>query len=231
MYKRKNLYNKRIIRRQVSTKVASEAIGELGPGVEVFGVNKGQFSLIDILEHCLFYAGKSHVLIATWTAAAADLSFAHKLLADDRLKSLRFILDFSFPSRQPEYFCALVEKFGPHSVRLTKTHAKFATIRGDDLNFCVRSSMNLNENRRLESFEISEDPNMCDFVESLVSELWKLGDDSIYETPYELTKQFEKFGLGPDGKPTEGARYFGDGEYDRDLRRIGWSTQKGQVIV
>tara|TARA_B100000700_G_scaffold315264_1_gene403065 strand:- start:885 stop:1580 length:696 start_codon:yes stop_codon:yes gene_type:complete len=230
MFRRLRVSDKRKQRRALTVGAASDVIGELGPGVEVFGVNKGQFSLIDILEHCLSFSGPSKVVIATWTAAQADLAFAYEFLADERITDLRFVLDFSFPSRQPEYFAALVERFGASAVRLTKTHAKLATVEGADLKFCIRSSMNLNENRRLEFFEISEDAAMCEFVRGLTDELWQTDDDGLYLTPYEMVKRFEEFGLDGDGQPLDGSRFFGDGEYERDLRRIGWSTQAGHAI-
>ena len=100
-YKRDTLSG-RVIRKGVAARVASEAIGQIEHGCEIFGLNKGQFSLIDIIEHCLNATGPADVLISTWTAAGADLGFANALMTSGAIRDLRFVVDFSFPTRQPE---------------------------------------------------------------------------------------------------------------------------------
>ena len=218
---------KRDVRRNVAAKTASEAIGMIRQGCEIFGVNKGQFSLVDIIAHCLEATGPASVICSTWTAAGADMGFAMAMISDGRITDLRFIVDFSFPTRQPEYCAALRERFGDRSIRLTKTHAKFVLIQNERWNIVIRSSMNLNENRRLESFEISDSIEMARFLQELVAELFdeQPATEGFEQRPYDLVTQFEGLCEGgilsdPQQKSTD-MKYFGAGRYSQDLRRAG----------
>jgi len=156
------------------------------------------------------------------------------------VRSLRFVVDFSFPTRQPEYCAALRERFGDAAIRITKTHAKFVTIVNDRWSVVIRSSMNLNENRRLESFEVSDDAGMAAYLAEVCAELWgEHADGAQFEKgAYANTKDFERLGEPSvsDEEAAAGAlagdrgRYFGGGDWDRDLRRIGWTTIEGGRI-
>lgn len=225
----------RIIRRSVAAVSAADAIGEISHGCEIFGVNKGKFSLIDIITHCLATTGPADLTVATWTAAGADMKFAHALLRDGRIRGIRFIVDWSFLTRQPEYCAAMRERFGDAAIRATKMHAKFVTIRNEEWSIAIRSSMNLNENRRLETFEISDDPRLTDYLDELVAELFaddpagacfardSVGQMATFDSVFE-----------PAGAPvvatglhesTDTRKYFGDGRYSNDLRRAGLVRQ------
>jgi len=202
----------RDVRRALAAEVVAEAVGPLSPGCELFGLNKGQFSMIDLIGHCLESTGPADVTIATWTAGGADLEFAYRFLADGRIRSLRFVVDHSFPDMQPGYCAALRERFGDEAIRLTKTHAKFTVVKNDQWAIAIRSSMNLNENRRLEFFELSDDQALADyllevcdslFVESTAADQW---DRSRTEQAFDS--------------------WFGNEARARDLRRAGWTSQK-----
>jgi hypothetical protein len=140
----------------------ASAIGPIEPGSEVFGVIKGQFSLIEIIEHCLDYTGPAHLGISTWTAGGADIQHLHWLLEESRILSARWLLDASFPSRKWEYCEALVERFGAENLRFTSNHAKFVILASEPrpgkrpLFVSIRTSLNLNKCLRLEHFEITE---------------------------------------------------------------------------
>jgi len=136
---------------------AAASIGKVEPGCEIFGFTKGQFSFIDVIEYLLTQTGAADVSLSTWTAADADLKTAYNLLQNGRIRSIRFLVDWSFASRKPEYCAALVEQFGEDSFRVSRTHAKYCVIRNDQWNITVRTSMNLNMNPRFENFEISDD--------------------------------------------------------------------------
>lgn len=145
------------------------------------------------------------------------------------------IVDFSFPTRQPEYCAALRERFGDACLRVTKTHAKFVLIRNADWSIVIRSSMNLNENRRLESFEVSDCPAMADFLEQVIDELFAAqpAGKGFANRPYDNVIDFEKF--AEDGAvdtdeakalaSTDAAKYFGEGRYSTDIRRSGITRQ------
>ncbi len=218
-HRRKAVRDRRTIRRALTVPAAAEAVGPISPGMEVFGLSKGQFSLIDLIEHVLAGTGPADVVVSTWTAANADLEFALGFLANGRILSLRFIVDFSFPSRQPAYCAALRERFGDAAIRITKNHAKFVVVTNRKWNVVIRSSMNLNENRRLESWELSDDRGLAEFVLELADELFEshAPGSQFKNGPHQNEKEFEALGEG----------YFGEGHTARDLRRSGLTTERG----
>jgi len=138
-------------------------IGDLSKNTEIFGITKGQFSIIDIIEYVLNHTGKANVMIATWTAAQADIKKAFEFLQSDKIQDIKFIVDRGFVNRQKEYCNELIEKFGDDSIRFLRIHAKFIVIQNDEYNFVIRTSMNLNENKRFENFEITEDLEFCEY--------------------------------------------------------------------
>jgi hypothetical protein len=71
--------------------------------------------------------------------------------------------------------------FGDACIRTTRSHAKFATIRNDRWAIAVRTSMNLNENPRLENIEISDDPALCGFLESVADDLYADQPTGIFD--------------------------------------------------
>lgn len=157
---------------RVATGTAAQAIGAIEHECEVFALTNGQFGLTDILEHVIETTGPANVNIATWTAADGDLRRAHAFLLSSRITSCRFIVDPSFRSRKPEFCATLVNLFGNDAIRTTPLHGKFATIRNDEWSIAIRSSMNLNTNRRIETVEISDDPALCSFLCDLTDEIF-----------------------------------------------------------
>jgi len=155
---------------------AREAVGEITPGCEKFGFTKGQFSLTDIVCEIASQIGPCDLTISTWTAARADIGHCYRFVEEGYFRSVRWIIDRSFKSRQPEYLNALIGKFGLEAVRVTRTHAKFCLLRNDDFDIVLRSSMNLNRNPRFENYEISDDADFADFFASIVDEIFESQD-------------------------------------------------------
>jgi len=216
----------RVVRRVLAAKNVAEAVGDIEHGCEIYGLTKGQWSLIDLVEYCLATTGPADVVVSTWTAANADITFANALFKNGLLRSLRFLVDFSFPSRQPAYCAALREAFGDDAVRLTRNHAKFVLMLNDEWSLVVRTSMNLNENRRLENFEISDSPEMSEFLVSVVDEIFREQGETFEMRPYDhkqafLTQWGEKRVEDADESDPAFDAYFGDGTLDNDLRRTG----------
>jgi hypothetical protein len=162
--------------RESGTQTAAEIIGPLKPGDDICGVTNGQFSLVDIIEHLLSQTGPADVAIATWTMGIYDAEQAYKFVSDRRIRSMRFIVDPSMFSRRKELASVLVRGFGPDAFRAVNSHAKFATLRGDKLAVAVRSSMNLNRNERVESFDITACDKMTAFYERLTNRIWESVD-------------------------------------------------------
>ena len=235
--RRDQVHSRREVRRCLAEPIAAVAIGTLTPGCELYGLTKGQFSLVDVVVALLAQTGPANVVVSSWTAAGSDISFANQLLTDGRICSLRFIMDYSFQTRQPAYCTALLERFGAGAIRATKTHAKFVLITNEKWNISVRTSMNLNENRRMENFEISDDAGLMAYLMGFVEEVFSapLGGFNFKQTYKENARDFEK--LGEDITSAEAAArvdklapgYFGEGSLDRDLRRIGFSTDGGRL--
>lgn len=166
---RRNIDN-RSFKFATSEESASKSIGELKAGCEIFGISKGQFSKIDIIKHCIKHIGACDVVVATWTASNADISSAEMLLKNKDILSLKLMLDRSFPTRQPKYFEKLIKLKGVGvQFCLGNSHAKFVTLRNDNWNIAIRTSMNLNKNRRIESFEISDSKALCDYLDEVVN--------------------------------------------------------------
>lgn len=183
----------RLVKEGLRDQNAKEMIGELFPGIEQFGFTKGQFSFINLIEAVLEQTGPADVVISTWTAAAADIHTAFGMLESDRIKSLRFIIDYSFKTRQPDFCHALRSIFGDDSIRVTNTHAKFTTIKNEKWNIVIRTSMNLNLNPRFENYEISDCAVLMEFMTKVVDEIWtkESAAEAFGDTPYQHKKRFK----------------------------------------
>lgn len=172
---------KRTVRRTINASSAAEAVGPITHGCEIYGLSKGQFSLIELVEHVLNSTGPADVVISTWTAAGADLAHTQTFLTDGRLRTCRWLVDYSFPSRQPAYCADLRARFGDDAIRATANHAKFVLATNDTWHITLRTSMNLNLNRRLESYEISDDADLAACLHELVAEAFNGGAAPISE--------------------------------------------------
>lgn len=159
---------------------AAAAIGAITPGCEIFCLTNGQFSIVDILDHCLAAIGPATLDIATWTAADGDLRRAHAFMLSQRVTHCRMIVDPSFRTRKPEFCEVLVDLFGNDAIRTTPLHGKFALLRNAEWNLAIRSSMNLNVNRRIESVEISDDPALADMIGTFVDEVFTRSADANF---------------------------------------------------
>lgn len=226
---KRNTLRGRVVRRTLCAKRVAASVGEITRGCEIFGVTKGDWSLVDLIEHCLNTTGPADVVVCTWTAGGNDATFASNLLTNGSIKSLRFVVDLSFPSRQPSYCAALRQRFGDDAIRLTRCHAKFVTIRNKRWNVVIRTSMNLNENRRLETWEVSDSKPMADWLQELVDQLFQeqTPADAFNKTAGELHADFDtQWGdVGSRGPDPTSQEFFGDGPLDVDLRRVGISRR------
>mgnify|MGYP006899600354 CR=1 FL=1 len=151
---------------------AREAIGQIEKGTDTFILTYGQFSLIDALCAILVQTGPADVSLSTWTAAHAHLERSAELMESAAIRSFRLIVDRSFEGRQPEYAQHMRDLFGPECVRAIRTHAKFMLIRNEEWDIVVRTSMNLNENPRLENIEISEGLGFAEFFQTVVDDVF-----------------------------------------------------------
>lgn len=151
-----------------------EAVADLVHGCRIIGFSKGQFSMIDLIKSILEKTGPAHLTLSTWTAGIRDTDNVGFMTEAGDLLSARFITDSSIARRkQAADYCETVTKvFGVDSVRLTKTHAKFALLHNDSWSIVLRGSMNLNRNPRWEQFEIDDDPALLAWFMSVVDDIW-----------------------------------------------------------
>lgn len=174
--KRNNRDKNREIRHIMYGENAKKAIGKIYKGMEIYGLSKGQFSIINIIEEILKQTGSADVIISTWTAANAEIKKAEQFLNNKLINKLHFIVDRSFKTRQPKYYEMLIDKFGD-IVSTTNSHAKFVLISNKDWKISIRTSMNLNENKRLENFEISDCEILFDYLKEICHDIMEVNYD------------------------------------------------------
>jgi hypothetical protein len=135
---------------------ASEAIGPVTPGLALFLVTRGQFSMIDMVLHVLNESGPAAVAIWTWAIADYEVEAMGGLMARQDVTAGRLIVDRSAEVRSVATIDAWRGLFGVASVRVCKNHAKIARIWNDRVRVLLRGSMNLNFNPRFEQADLTE---------------------------------------------------------------------------
>lgn len=172
-YRRRTSDRKRLCKKLTKQEAASVAIQGLTPETDIFGFTRGQFSLIELIEAVLSHTGPAELVLSTWTAANADLRDLFKFLASGKVTRARFLLDLTFQRRQPAVAQAIRDQFGFDSIRIAKNHAKFFLIKNESWRVTCKTSMNLNFNPRFEDFDLSNDPNLFEFMEAVTNEIFK----------------------------------------------------------
>lgn len=175
---------------------AKEAIGIIAPGCRLVGVNKCQFSLLDLVMAVVEQIGPSDLTIATWTPGKAEMDSVFQMLKTRKIANFRLLVDRSFPTRQPQYIKRLHEITGSESVRQTRTHAKFALIRSGDYRITIRTSMNFNRNTRLEQFDLDDDPAIYDFFETVIGEIFTVVPPGLDVSGSKINTAFNALRLG-----------------------------------
>ena len=158
---------------------AVDAIAGLRPGLEIYGFTKGQFSMLDLIVALLEKTGPADVVLSTWTAARHEILTLDKLVKTGVLKSMRWLVDFTFARRDPQAANQIRMTFGVDAIRVAQTHAKFCLFTNDDWQIALRTSMNLNMNPRFEDFTIAHDPELATFLTKIIDEIWKRQDRGL----------------------------------------------------
>lgn len=149
----------------------ARAIAGLVPGVRMFGLTKGQYSLLDLIRAVLVHTGRAEVRLSTWSTGIRDAETAAWMMSQGDIASLQLLVDRSFPGRQPRYAGRVMALFGERAIVSTRIHAKIALIKAGDWRIVVRSSMNLNRNPRFEQWDLDDDAGLYDFVAQWFDEL------------------------------------------------------------
>lgn len=168
----------RRLRAVESFRSAADCIGPVEPGMSVFAVTRGQFSMIDAISHVLDELGPSRISLWTWTIAEYEVVVFTEMMRDARLEDALLVIDGGARNKNHALIAQWKASFGPESVRYVTNHAKIATVEGGGLRVLLRGSMNLNFNPRFEQLDVTEGGPDFDLVRSIEAELPVLEDDA-----------------------------------------------------
>lgn len=171
---------------------AIEAVRPLTQHVEIYGLTKGQFSMLDLLKAVLTKTGPAHMDFSTWTASRSEAVELASMKNTGQLLSVRWLVDMTFVRRDPEAAAAIRKDFGTEAIRVAHCHAKFALFYNAEWKLVLRTSMNLNMNPRTEDFHLSNDPEMFQFINGVMNRIWKLQHRSMAQAKAGVVSQHFK---------------------------------------
>lgn len=194
---------KRRVRRRAcvsggSARVEGALLG-LAPGDDLSIITDGSMSMIDIIRALLSAVGPSHAAIATWTMGIYDAEDCLAFVSDGRILSMRMMVDPSIFGRRPELSAQLVRGFGVDAFWACNVHAKFCVLHGGRFPVVVRSSMNLNPNRRIECADVSACEELAAFFLAFVDRVWSevaVGNRSQSESVFQRLFDGDSVGAG-----------------------------------
>ena len=144
-----------------SFRSAAEAIGPVLPGMSVFVLSRGQFSMIDVVQHVIaevVAASGQPVAVSLWTWCISEYEQEPMaaLMANRSILTATLVIDRSAEQRSPTTIQAWRDRFGVESVKVIKNHAKICTVSNDSYRVLIRGSCNLNFNPRTENLDVTE---------------------------------------------------------------------------
>lgn len=155
-----------------SFKSAAECIGPIEPGMSLFAVTRGQWSMIDAILHTLDQVGPAKLSLWTWTVAEYEVEVLTRLRLDRRITAGRLVIEYAARVKNAPIIDDWQRTFGDDSVRYVRNHAKIARIESESgLRLLLRGSMNLNFNPRFEQFDMTEGGPDFDLVTEIEEEL------------------------------------------------------------
>ena len=190
--KRKKPEFKRELRDLRRQQNAAEILAGFDKESEFYGFTKGQFSVVDLLQESVKHTGRADLVISTWTASKADVSKVLEFLDSGKVNSARWLVDLTFQNRSPELAHQIRQTFGMDAIRVAQNHSKFFMLSNDSWKVICQTSMNLNYNPRFENFNIKHDPELFDFHQTIVDEIWaKQTKKLASKRPAEIKKFFK----------------------------------------
>lgn len=171
---------------------AVEAVEGLDHETEIFGFTKGQFSLLDLIKAILEKTGPADISLSTWTANRQEAVELTAMKAAGTIRTMRWLVDLTFVRRDPEAAHSIRQAFGVEAIRVANVHSKFCLFKNDAWRLVLRGSFNLNMNPRTEDFTLAHDPELFDFIETMLAKVWKHQPRGMDKhRPYEVHKIFE----------------------------------------
>lgn len=187
----------------------------------IVGLTKGQFSLVHLIRSLLQKIGPSHLVLSTWSAGVYDGAELNRLKEDGAVLSALIVTDRSYSTRQKNYAVGIEEAFGKDNIRTTNTHAKFVLLWNDaGWRVTIRSSMNLNENKRCENFDVDDDPDIFTFFKGFVNDIFDKMPSGFTESRSVVDPGFEAL-MGGSGKIKRGKQRPAMRFFDKNGRQIG----------
>jgi hypothetical protein len=150
---------------------AAAAIGAIEPGMRLFLITRGQFSMLDMVMHVLREIGPSQVSVWTWAIADYEVEAMSALMETAAIRGARLIVDRSAEQRSASTIDAWRRRFGVDAVRVCKNHAKIARVWNRERSVLLRGSMNLNFNPRFEQADMTEGGEDFELVARIEDEL------------------------------------------------------------
>lgn len=127
--------------------------------------SEGNWSLYQLLSHCLSFSGKAVVKISSFSLSENAI----RSFIDDRDKglidSIVMLFDISIPKRKFDMMLFAHEVIS--EIRLAPNHSKVILIRGEIMDIAIISSHNLTPNPRIEAGCIFTRPDIFDFYSSM----------------------------------------------------------------
>lgn len=135
---------------------AAQTIGPLVPGMALFTVTRGQFSMVDAIFYLLDQVGTAQVSLWPRTVAVSKGDILARILRDDRVTTCRLVMHAGDEKANAVLVAEWQARYGPDAIRHCRTHAKIATVEGGGLRFLLRGSLNLGQGSRFEQFDLTE---------------------------------------------------------------------------
>ena len=176
-----------------SFRSAGEAIGPIVPGLSVFCISRGQWSMIDAILWVLDQVGPASVSVWTWTVADYEIQTLGRLRDDGRVRAGLLVIDHGARYKNKDIIAAWRGRFGPESVKYCLNHAKIAAVEGGGLRVLLRGSCNLNKNARFENLDVTEGGEDFALVKRIEAELPVLPDDCSGDEVYRASRVAEAF--------------------------------------
>lgn len=155
----------RAIRSVEARRTVAECLGPVEPGLSLFAVTRGQFSMIDVVLYLLEQMGPSKLSLWTWCIADYEIECVESLMRSGAITEAVLVIDKAGEHnvgkdagemRNVHLMKRWKDQFGPRSIRVCLNHAKIATIDNGTLKVLARGSMNLNKNPRFEQLDVTE---------------------------------------------------------------------------
>ena len=194
--KRDNRLTNREVRHVMQGETARKAIGTLSKDLDLFFLTKGDFSAINVLEEVLKQTGSADVIISTFSMGVFEIQQIERLIKEKLINKYRLIIDKSYFTRKPQFLDKLKKALGD-TISVTKNHSKFFLICNKEWNIVILTSMNLNENKSIEFFEIINDKELFEYLSLFVKEITGDSYSPLEFKALGYGEQFEKYRPNP----------------------------------